>query len=92
MISTEIENHDIFREILVQLFESIRCPSDLADENLIKNSFLDKQKIAFADFLAHIAFLKTVPCPSFNTKYNIEFFSKTLIMEEQQFFAIPNRN
>lgn len=26
VISTEIENHDIFREILVQLFESIRVP------------------------------------------------------------------
>lgn len=82
VISTEIENHDIFREILVQLFESIRVPPPLHDENLIKNTSLDKQRIAFADFLAHIAFLKTIPCPSFNTKYNIEFFSRTLIMEE----------
>jgi hypothetical protein len=82
VISTEIENHDIFREILVQLFESIRVPHPLHDDNLIKNTSLDKQRIAFADFLAHIAFLKTIPCPSFNTKYNIEFFSRTLIMEE----------
>lgn len=26
VISTDIENHDIFRDILIELFESIRIP------------------------------------------------------------------
>jgi hypothetical protein len=48
--------------------------------------------MAFADFIAKIAFLKTVPCPSFNTKFNIELHQKTLVIEEGPFNQIPNNN
>jgi len=48
--------------------------------------------MAFADFLAKIAFLKTIPCPSFNTKFNIELHQKTLIIEEGSMNHIPNNN
>lgn len=31
IISAEIENHDIFRDMLVTLFESIRAPAEVTD-------------------------------------------------------------
>lgn len=42
--------------------------------------------------LAHIAFLKTLPCPSFNTKLNISFFKKQFIIDEMDYMEIPHRN
>ena len=39
--------------------------------------------------LAHIAFLKTLPCPSFNTKLNIKLFKKEFIINELESVAIP---
>ena len=71
VLQTEIENHDIFRQMLCELFESIRNPEQIAND-----SHEDNKKFAFADMLAHVAFLKTLPCPSFNTKLNITFFKK----------------
>lgn len=55
-------------------------------------SFESRRKLAFADFLSHIAFLKTIPCPSFNTKYNIQLLNKTLVIEEGKFNGIPDSN
>ena len=86
VIETEIENHDIFRDILTLLFESIRVPEIATQKRE------DDRKLAFADFLAHIAFLKTVPPPCFDMRYNIEFFTKTLIIDELPFHNIPNKN
>ena len=34
--------------------------------------------LAFADFASHLAFLASIPCPTFNTRYHVEFFGKTL--------------
>lgn len=59
VISTEIENHDIFREVLIELFDSIRKPGTYFSD------FQSNRKLAFADFLAHIAFMKTIPTPTF---------------------------
>ncbi len=42
--------------------------------------------------LTHVAYLKTIPCPSFNTAANIEFYKKTILLEEQNYYSIPNRN
>ena len=95
VIQTEVEYHDIFRELSLDLFESIRKtpenPKNKHGEE-IKIPFLDRRKMAFADFIAKIAFLKTLPCPSFNTKFNIELHNKTLVIEEGPFNAIPNNN
>jgi hypothetical protein len=55
-------------------------------------SFEARRKIAWADFLAHIAWLKTIPCPTFNTTFNIEFFNKTLVINEGPFYKIPDSN
>lgn len=55
-------------------------------------SFEERRLASFAEFIARIAFLKTIPCPTFNTTYNIRFFSKTLSIKEQSFAMIPNTN
>jgi hypothetical protein len=86
VISTQVENHDIFRDILLELYESIRAPENTT------NKVLQDKKLAFADLLAHVAYLRTLPSPSINTKMLIEFRSKTLIVEEQSLYSIPHRN
>ena len=86
IIQTEVEHHDIFKEILLSLFESIRCPELIT---------VDKQKnrvLAFADFLCHLAFMASIPCPTFNTRYHVEFFGKTLTMAEPNYNEIPDKN
>lgn len=94
VIQTDIEHHDIFRELMLDLFESIRVPSEGKDKqgNVVKMSFEERRLASFAEFIARIAFLKTIPCPTFNTEYNIQFFSKTLSIKEQSFATIPNTN
>ena len=52
---------------------------------------LDK-RFAFADMLAHLAFLKTLPCPTFNSRMNITIHSKRFVVDELQFNKIPERN
>lgn len=54
--------------------------------------FKEKRLLSFAEFISKIAFLKTIPCPTFNTRYNIEFFSKTLVINEKPFGTIPENN
>ena len=88
IIQTECEFHDIFREILVLLFESIRKPKKFS----INNNSADNKTLAYADFIAHLAFLKTIPVPTFNTMYNIEFLGKTLKLNEGVFNDVPNKN
>jgi hypothetical protein len=83
VLVTEVENHDIFRSILEELFESIRKPEQTS---------ADHKKFAFADMLAHIAYLKTVPCPSFNTSLNLKLYNKQFQLNEQEYFTIPQRN
>ena len=68
------------------LFESIRNPDKVVDDKE------QNERLAFADFLAHIAFLATMPCPDFNTRFNIEFLGKTLIIEERPFHSVPDKN
>lgn len=88
MIQTEVEYHDIFKEILVQLLESIRKPKKVSPHD----NAVDNKTLAYADFIAHIAFLKTIPVPTFNTTYNIEWFGKTLVLNESFFHDVPNKN
>lgn len=77
---------------MLQLFESIRKPADGKDNKGIKMSLEARRKISWADFLAHIAWLKTIPCPTFNTTFKIEFFNKTLVINEGPFYMIPDSN
>jgi len=91
IVQTECEHHDIFREILLQLFEHIRSPLSVCNDPT-KVSKIEDQQLAYADLVSHLAFLKTIPCPSFNTRYNIEFLGKTLVINEGQYHELPNKN
>jgi hypothetical protein len=84
VICTEVENHDLFRSMLEELFESIRIPEVVVADTPVAN-----KRLAFADMLAHLAYLKTLPCPSFNTRMNIGFYNKQFIVNEQEYFNIP---
>lgn len=64
VICTEIENHDIFRDILIEMFDSIRDPEAITSDNVVNN-----KQLAFSDLIAHIAYLKTIPCPTFNSRF-----------------------
>jgi hypothetical protein len=37
-----------------------------------KLRIIESRQVAFADLLAHVAFLKTIPAPPFNSVYNIQ--------------------
>ena len=34
----------------------------------------------------------SIPCPTFNTRYHIEFFGKTLTVSEPNYDEIPDKN
>ena len=73
----------------MSLFESIRSPLELNTPSR------DPQKdrlCAFADFLSHVAFLATIPCPTFNTRYYVEFLNKSFKFEEPNYNEIPDKN
>lgn len=40
-------------------------------EVLMNNISSANRMISFADFIAHLAFLRTIPSPPFNTIYNL---------------------
>ena len=76
VITTEIENHDIFRDILLQMFNSITEPAQVT-------ACQDNDKtLAFAEMLAHIAYLKTIPSPGFNTMHRIQLYNKPVKIDE----------
>ena len=64
-LETETEYHDSFRHIMLSLFDLIRIP-----ENLV-NKIHDNRTMAFAELIAHLAFLRTIPAPPFNSIYNL---------------------
>ena len=68
-LETETEYHDSFRHIMLSLFDLIRIP-----ENLV-NKIHDNRTMAFAELIAHLAFLRTIPAPPFNSIYNIYCFN-----------------
>lgn len=69
VLETETEFHDTFRLILLSLFEMIRVP-----ESVVSNRMSDNKTIAFAELIAHVAFMRTIPAPPFNSVYNIYMF------------------
>lgn len=42
--------------------------------------------------LAHLAFLKTLPCPTFNCQMRITIHSKVFVINELEYNKIPERN
>lgn len=79
VIATEVEYHDIFRELMLDLFENIRIPLSRQynkqynnnQVDVMKLTYYQRRELSFAELIAKIAFLKTIPCPTFNMRYNI---------------------
>lgn len=86
-VSTETEFHDIFRQILLSLFDLIRVP-----EPVVQNKAFENRMLAFAELIAHLAFLRTIPAPPFNSVFNVHCLNQVFVFKEQSFDQIPNRN
>ena len=86
VIQTDIEHHDVFKEILKSLFESIH------DNEMVQERCQGSKELAYAEFLTHVAFLASIPCPTFNTRFHIQFFGKTLTLTEPRYNEVPNKN
>ena len=76
-LETETEYHDVFRKILLTLFDEIRVP-----DNVLNNKIYENRRLAFAELVAHLAFLRTIPAPPFNSTYNIFLFNKIFTIKE----------
>jgi len=42
--------------------------------------------------LAHLAFLKTLPCPSYNTLMEIGFYKSKFKIDEKKYSLVPHRS
>lgn len=78
-LETETEYHDTFRQIMLSIFDLIREP-----ENLVTR-FYDNRTLAFAELVAHLAFLRTIPAPPFNSVYNIHCLNQVFQIKESSF-------
>ena len=67
-METETEFHDVFRDILLSLFEMVRVPEQVLTSQVGNDT---NRTIAFCELLTHLAFLKTIPSPTFNSVYNL---------------------
>ena len=47
---------------------------------------------AFANMLAHVSFLATLPAPSFNTRFHINLYDKLHTIDESADNELPHRN
>ncbi|CDW84178.1 UNKNOWN [Stylonychia lemnae] len=86
-LETETEYHDVFKQIMLALFDLIRIP-----ENFAGNRANDNRTIAFAELITHLAFLKTIPAPSFNSTYNLFCLNQVFQIKETGLDQIPNKN
>jgi hypothetical protein len=48
--------------------------------------------IAFAEVIAHIALLRTIPAPVFNSEVNLLFFDTFINIKENSFNELPHKN
>ena len=53
----------------------------------------NQRVLAFANFIAHIAFLASLPCPTFNTRLCIDdFLGVPLKIEQPNYDSFPDKN
>jgi hypothetical protein len=74
VLVTECEYHDTFRQIILALFDMLRVlpeKKSVGNKQKYDEVMIESRKVAFADLVAHIAFLKTIPAPPFNSIYHI---------------------
>ena len=48
--------------------------------------------MAYADLITHIAFLRTIPAPVFNSEVNILFMEEVFHFKENKFNQLPHKN
>jgi len=48
--------------------------------------------MAFAEVITHMAFLRTIPAPVFNSQVNISFMDRLLCIKENSFNEIPHKS
>ena len=85
-LQTETEYHDMFREILISLFESVRHPDQ------VHTSDSKNRDLAFAEFITHIAYLKTIPSPPFSTIFKVQILDRVFTNKENGYDEIPHKN
>lgn len=62
---------------------------------LILKALYESLKIddmAFAEMIAHIAYLKTIPAPVFNSEINLHFMDTLINIKENSFNELPHKN
>jgi hypothetical protein len=66
--------------MMLSLFDLIRVPA-----NYFEKSVIDNRILAFAELIAHLAFLKTIPAPIFNSVYHIHCLNHVFTIKESSF-------
>lgn len=95
VIQSKVEFHDAFLLILTAIYESLR-DTKKQPNHIVKNikpkSEADANNIpeihdlmAYAELVAHIAFLRTIPAPVFNSEVNILFMDTKINLKENHF-------
>jgi len=78
VLQTETEFHDVYRSILLSIIDVLRTPC-------LAQSLTPHQEriVQFSELLTHLAFLKTVPPPPFNSLFRIEWPSASQVHTRQ---------
>lgn len=102
MIESKVEFHDALKFILIKIYESLKNPIQLGEEIINGWNFKsdEEQKcipdasmcMTFAEIIANIAFLRTIPAPVFNSSVNIEFMEMKINLKENHFSEIPHKS
>ena len=48
--------------------------------------------MSFAEIVAHISYLRTIPAPVFSSEINLLFFDTLINMKENSFNELPHKN
>ena len=103
VIQSKCEFHDAFKIILQRIYESLQSPkqypSSIAAAFRQQTARKDAHIIpgisrcmAFAEVITHMAFLRTIPAPVFNSQVNISFMDRLLCIKENSFNEIPHKS
>ena len=107
VIRSKTEFHDAFKLLLQKIYESLTCPRDFtksivldyerrretSNRELFKHLPSDAKKfMSFAELIANIAFLRTIPAPVFNSEATIMFQDVLINLKENSFNKLPHKN
>ena len=103
VIQSKCEFHDAFKIILQRIYESLQSPKQYprsiaaAFRQQIANKDAHiipgiSRCMSFAEVITHMAFLRTIPAPVFNSQVNISFMDRLLCIKENSFNEIPHKS